>query len=98
MARRPLPDPVQEDLRGLLNATAEGLDKVFNGPMAGPKGLVPRKVGFFLTVFPLVNAGERHPDARFNYISNCDKLDVLTMLKDVVARIEHRASRLGGEG
>lgn len=67
----------------LMNDLARELDERFNPSLPGlPAG--PRRVGFFLTCF------EFNAPGRFNYISNAEKLDVKTMLKDIVARIEAR--------
>ena len=78
--------PIEPEYRDVLNGLAFGLDKILNGEDCLPEN---RKVGFFLTFFNFGDAG------RFNYISNADALDVLAMLKDVVARIEGRRSPPG---
>ncbi len=54
-------------------------DELFNGEAKGPD----RKVGFVLLVFPL---GDH--EGCCNYISNGDQKDVVTMLKEQVARFE----------
>ena len=80
------PGPIQADLHDLMNAVAHGLDDIFNGKNCPAD---QKKTGFFLTAF---NMGE---PGRFNYISNCEGLDMLAMLKDVTARIEGRLSTPG---
>lgn len=84
MQEDPDHQPVTPEFRAMLNALAETLDEYFNPTLPG-LGTRQRKVGFFLTCF---NFNETR--GRFNYISNADKLDVKTMLKDIVARIEAR--------
>lgn len=66
-----------------MNELAKELDERFNPTLPGlPSG--PKKIGFFLTMF------EFNAPGRFNYISNAEKIDVKTMLQDIVARIEAR--------
>jgi hypothetical protein len=80
--------PIDPAARDDMNALAQALDVMFNGPEL--PGLPRQKqVGFFLTCYPFGEPG------RFNYISNTDKLDVRAMLKEITARIE---GRLGPEG
>lgn len=76
--------PIPPEFHALMNGLAEGLDDVFNPPPAPglPRG--EKKIGFFLTCFYFNAPG------RFNYISNANKLDVKTMLLDIIARIEAR--------
>lgn len=76
--------PIPPEFHAQMNALAGALDDMFNPPLPGIPGRGPRKVGFFLTCF------EFNKHGRFNYISNAEKLDVKTMLKDIVARIEAR--------
>lgn len=79
--------PISAEMHDLMNGLARTLDDIFNGENC-PAG--EKKIGFFLTTF---NFNE---DAgRFNYISNADKRDVHTMLKDILARIEGRMQSAG---
>ena len=78
--------PIQPELHALMNALASGLDAIFNGEGCAPED---KRIGFFLAAFAMGAPG------RFNYISNCDKLDVRAMLKDIMARIEARLSETG---
>lgn len=74
--------PIPPEFHKLMNDLARELDDRFNpGWALNPEG---RKIGFFLTTF------EFNKHGRFNYISNAEKLDVKTMLKDIAARIEAR--------
>ena len=75
--------PIPPEFHAKMNALAEVLDEYFSPGLPG-LGRGERKIGFFLTCFEFNKRG------RFNYISNADKLDVKTMLKDITARIEAR--------
>lgn len=75
-------DPIAPEYHALMNAIAQDLDATFNGPQL-PGLPRERKVGFFLAVFPF---GENGEDGRFNYISNADRLDVVTLLTEMRAR------------
>jgi len=68
----------------MMQAIAQGLDKGLNEP--GKKD-----IGFVVLLFPF-NAPE---GARTNYVSNCDRKDVLVALKEVVARFEGAAEQKG---
>lgn len=79
--------PIEAAYREQMNAVAQALDQVFNGPARGKD----RKTGFILMVFPY---GDH--DGRCNYISNgADRRDVVTLLKEQLARFEGQP---GGEG
>lgn len=72
--------PIEPRFRELMNATAVGLDKVFNGEAKGKD----KKVGFVLLVFPYGSE-----DGRCNYISNgADRKDIIVMLKEQIKRFE----------
>ena len=72
--------PIEEAYRDMMQSVASGLDAIFNGDKRGKD----RKVGFVLLVFEF---GEK--EGRCNYISNgADRRDVVTMLKEQVARFE----------
>jgi hypothetical protein len=70
--------PIEEAYRVEMNRLAELVDKFFNGDLRGKK----RKVGFVLMVFNFGDSG------RANYISNADRADVVTLLKEQLARFE----------
>ena len=64
-----------------------GLDDVLNGKDARtPKA----KNGLVLLVFPFGETGEH-----VNYISNCQRKDVLAALKEIVARFEGQPKVVG---
>lgn len=64
-----------EKMRDLANI----LDDFFNGDLRGQD----RHTGFCLMVFRFGDAG-----GRANYISNAERSDVVTMLKEQLARFE----------
>ena len=68
--------------REYMRRFAETLDDALNG-----KGVRPRKNGFVLLVFPFGGP----EDARVNYVSNAERSEMLTALKEIVARFEGRA-------
>ena len=73
--------PIVEEQRERMNELARTLNKYFNGD--GPK-----KVGFALLIY---NFGEDvKGTGRINYIGNGERRDVLTALKELVARWEGR--------
>lgn len=73
--------PVEPEFATTMAALADGLDQILNGK--GVHG-ADRKVGFILQVFNMNEIGM----GRVNYISNCERRDVLVMLKEQVARFE----------
>jgi len=70
--------PIESRFRRKMNALAATLDEWFNDTARGKD----RKVGFVLLVFPFGEEG------RCNYISNAERADVVTMLKEQIARFE----------
>lgn len=73
--------PIQQEYRDLMNAVAQGIDKIFNGNNTG----ADKKTGWVLMVYPYGNAG----DGRCNYISNgADRRDVVVLMKEMIARFE----------
>ena len=63
--------------------------ELMNGVAAGLSDIFPG-LGFALLVFPL---GEN--DGRMNYICNCEREDMLTAMKEFIARNEGRYARAG---
>lgn len=66
--------------RETLQRVAQEVDRMLNG-VAGPK-----VNGFVILAFPL----NKPEGARTNYVSNGKREDVLTALKEIVARFEGR--------
>lgn len=72
--------PIEEQYRAKMNELARLLDFYFNGDTK----CQDRQTGFVLLVFPF---GEN--EGRCNYISNgADRRDIVTMLKEQIARFE----------
>ena len=71
-------EPIQDEYLELMNDLAKMLDKAFNGDAKGED----RKVGFMLSVFPFGDEG------RFNYIANSDRVDIVCLMKEMIARFE----------
>ena len=81
-------DPIDPRFHDQMNALAHVIDGFFNGPepVALPGLPTPKRqrdVGFFLAVFPFDEGGK---EGRFNYISNAERLDVVTLLTEMRAR------------
>lgn len=71
--------PIEARHHKMMNTLAHSLDELFNGDARGPE----RQTGFILMVFPFGNN-----EGRANYISNAERADVVTMLKEQLARFE----------
>lgn len=69
--------PIEKVYREKMNALANFLDHEFNGNKK------PKTTGFVMLVFPF----EGH-EGRCNYISNATRADVVTLLKEQLARFE----------
>lgn len=72
--------PVQAAYHDKMTAVVKSLDVIFNGDAKGKE----RRTGFILMVFPFNEHG-----GRCNYMSNgADRRDVVTMMKEMIARFE----------
>ena len=71
--------PIEPRYVDVMKAIAEGLDKVLNGEAHHKDP----ETGFVLLVFPF-----HEYQGRCNYISNAERVDVLTLLKDQIRRFE----------
>jgi hypothetical protein len=67
--------PVEEEYHDKMKAIAQGIDEFFNGD--GPK-----KIGYVLMTFNFEDEG------RCNYMSNADRRDIITLMKEMLARFE----------
>lgn len=76
--------PIEPHLHSMMNALARGVDEILNGDER------PKKNGFIILIFPF----EGH-DGRCNYISNAERKDVVTMLKEQIARFEGQPEMSG---
>ncbi len=74
---------IQEDVKKLMNDIAVLLDNAMNGPNC-PKG--DRQWGFSLLMFGFDGADV--DSSRMNYISNSGREDMLTAMKEFIARYE----------
>jgi hypothetical protein len=73
--------PIQQEYHALMNAAAQGIDKIFNGNNTG----ADKKTGWVLMVYPYGEA----ENGRCNYISNgADRRDVVCLMKEMIARFE----------
>jgi hypothetical protein len=70
--------PIQPSLYTLMNKLAHALDTAFNPDKK------KREVGFVLLSFPF---GESH-GGRCNYISNAEREDIVTLLKEQLSYFE----------
>jgi hypothetical protein len=72
--------PIEPEFMDAMNTLAALVDVTLNGDAKGDA----RKNGFVLVVFPF--GGD--PGQRANYISNASRDDVVTLLKEQLARFE----------
>lgn len=79
-------EPIDPKFHAMMNATATGLDEIFNGPAPPPPQVRRKTVGFALFVFEFgkVEGG------RVNYISNAERADMIVAVKEWLARAEGR--------
>jgi hypothetical protein len=82
MPKMPRPErlgdgPIDLDLVQVMKDLAAAVDEILNG------GQPHKKNGFCLMVFPFQGF-----DGRCNYISNAQRKDVITLLKEQIARFE----------
>ena len=75
--------PIEQPFVKAMKAFAEVIDETFNGDNRG----ADRKTGFVLIVFPFAEA-RPGGGGRANYISNANRADVVTMLKEQIRRFE----------
>jgi hypothetical protein len=79
--------PIEPEYIEMMKATAQALDKLFNGDAKGHE----RETGFVLLVFPF-----NEKDGRCNYISNgAAREDVVTLFKEQIARFEGQPEMKG---
>lgn len=78
--------PLEPHLHGLMNDLARGVDEILNGDATS----AAKKNGFVLLVFPF----DGH-EGRCNYISNAQREDVVTLLKEQLARFQGQPEMKG---
>lgn len=76
-----LDEPIEPRFEDTMRALAEALDEALNGDDKGKD----RSVGFILMVYP--HRGGK-PGDRCNYISNSQRSQVVTMLKEQLRRFK----------
>jgi hypothetical protein len=74
--------PIEQKHYETMNELAKGLDQFFNGDVKPQH----RKYGFCLLVFPFGHGD----DNRINYICNAEREDMITAMKEFIARAEGR--------
>jgi hypothetical protein len=78
--------PIEEAYREKMNHLGALIDEFFNGDLRGKD----RKVGFCLMLFNFDDGA-----GRANYISNAERADVVTLLKEQLARFEGQPEMKG---
>jgi len=78
--------PIEDKYRERMNALAEALDHILNDDEHGKD----RTTGFVLLVFAFGD-----DSGRCNYISNSDRADIVTMMKEQIKRFEGQAETNG---
>jgi hypothetical protein len=79
--------PIEQEYHDKMVAIVGAIDEMFNGDKHGDE----RDVGFVLMVFPF---GDR--PGRCNYMSNgVDRQDVITLMKEMIARFEGQPEMKG---
>lgn len=74
--------PIEPEFRMHMHALAAAIDELLN-PGSEPGKPGKREVGFCLMMFKLGDG-----PGRTNYISNCNRQDVIVLLKEQLARFE----------
>lgn len=84
--------PIEAAFRQQMNAIAEVLDDTFKGDKRG----ADRKTGFVLLVFPFTGPDGEKYDGRANYISNANRADIVTLLKEQLAYFSGQPDNIRG--
>lgn len=75
------------ETKEFMQGLARGIDTILNGDEAQS----PTRMGFVLLTFPF----DRMHGTRVNYVSNCDRDDILVALKEIQARFEGSSHQSG---
>ncbi len=75
-------DPIEAEFHAVMNQIAQVLDQAFNGEAPPPPQAWQRKVGFVLLSFET----GRTEGGRVNYISNCDRAEMIAAMTEWLAR------------
>ena len=81
--------PIEQEYLEMMKNVARTLDEIFNPVARGEK----RRTGFALLVFRFGDI----KDGRVNYISNGQREDVITSMKELIARFEGRYQQTEGK-
>ncbi|MEK1908197.1 MAG: hypothetical protein AAAB13_20685 [Pseudomonas sp.] len=73
------------DTKQFMQGLASGIDEILNG------NVNPKKNGFVVLVFPF----DQVEGSRTNYVSNCERRDIIAALKEVAARFEGQPYQTG---
>jgi hypothetical protein len=76
------------ETRDMMQAIASSLDEALNG---GKHDRKSKSIGFVVLLFPF----DQVEGARTNYVSNCDRRDIIAALKEVTARFEGSPHQTG---
>lgn len=79
----PTHGPIESKQRNLMNVLAHTIDELFNGTEE------PKRIAFVLLT---ANFGD-YEGGRVNYISNGNREDCVSMMKELIARFEGRYSQ-----
>jgi hypothetical protein len=82
-------DEIDPEFKEGMHVIASALDELFNEDKKGKD----RTTGFVLLIFPFSELDKAEP--RCNYISNADRENVVTLLKEMVARFEGQPEMRG---
>lgn len=77
---------IEKEQRALMNGIAQALDSAFNGDR------LPKRIAFVLLT---AHFGD-YEGGRVNYIANGQREDMVSMLKELLARFEGRYSPASG--
>jgi len=80
-------DPTDPEFRAIMNALADGLDEIFNGPKL-PGRPRARDVGFVLLTFDFGQTD----GGRVNYMSNGERADMIAAMREWLGRVEGRVA------
>ncbi|MGC4026226.1 MAG: hypothetical protein QM744_14420 [Mesorhizobium sp.] len=78
--------PIEDRYRDMMNGLAAALDEMLNGHANGPKP----STGFVLMVFSF-----NDHEGRCNYISNAKREDVVSLMREQIARFEDQPEQKG---
>lgn len=84
--------PIESAFREQMNTIAGFLDETFNGDKHG----ADRQTGFVLLVFPFTGPDGQKYDGRANYISNANRADIVTLLKEQLAYFSGQPDNIRG--